>query len=73
MPIACEGLTQKAWVVISNPRPYKPLTIWVVRWDETASAPVVCVAMDYRFRGEWQMPPAANRSVEESPYFRKAG
>ena len=72
MPIACEGLTQKAWVAISEPRPYKPLAIWVFRWDEAARAPVLCVAMDYRFRGEWKMPPAANRAREESPYYRSA-
>lgn len=72
MPIACEGVAQKAWVAISEPRPYKPLAIWVFRWDETARAPVLCVAMDYRFRGEWKMPPAANRSVEENPYYRSA-
>ena len=72
MPIACEGVAQKAWMAVSNPRPYKPLSIWVVRWDEQARAPVLCVAMDYRFRGEWKMPPAPNRSAEESPYYRNA-
>lgn len=72
MPIACEGVAQKAWMAISTPRPYKPLSIWVVRWDEQARAPVLCVAMDYRFRGEWKMPPAPNRAVEESPYYRGA-
>ena len=70
MPIACEGRQTKAWMAISNPRPYKPLTIWVVRWDERAKAPALCVALDYRFRGEWKMPPAPNRSAEESPYYR---
>lgn len=72
MPIACSGLAQKAWIVISNPRPYKPLKIWVVRWDEAASAPALCVEMDYRFRGEWKMPPAANRAAEESAYYNNA-
>lgn len=72
MPIACEGLAQKAWIAISNPRPYKPLWIWVVRWDAEAKAAKLCVAMDYRFRGEWKMPPQPNRAVEESPYFRSA-
>ena len=69
MPIACEGLAEKAWIAISNPRPYKPLTIWVVRWDAAASKPVLCVEMDYRFRGEWAMPPTPNRSAQESPFF----
>lgn len=72
MPIACEGVTQKAWVAISNPRPYRPLSIWVVRWDAEAKAPKLCVTLDYRFRGEWKMPPQPNRAVEESPYFRGA-
>lgn len=72
MPIACEGLAEKAWVAISEPRPYQPLAIWVFRWDARTQAPVLCVAMDYRFRGEWKLPPSANRSAEESPYFRRA-
>lgn len=72
MPIACEGLAQKAWIAISEPRPYRPLAIWVVRWDEQARRPVLCVAMDYRFRGEWTMPPTPNRSAEESPFYRSA-
>lgn len=69
MPIACEGLAEKAWVAISTPRPYKPLTIWVVRWDATVAKPVLCVEMDYRFRGEWAMPPTPNRSAQESPFY----
>lgn len=69
MPIACEGLAEKAWVAISTPRPYKPLTIWVVRWDAAAAKPVLCVEMDYRFRGEWAMPPTPNRSAQESPFY----
>lgn len=72
MPIACSGLAEKAWVAISTPRPYKPLTIWVVRWDAAASAPVLCVEMDYRYRGEWTMPPAANRAAQESPFYNQA-
>lgn len=72
MPIACSGLSQKAWVAISTPRPYKPLKIWVVRWDEAAARPALCVEMDYRFRGEWKMPPAANRAAQESPYYSSA-
>ena len=72
MPIACEGVAQKAWIAISSPRPYKPLSIWVVRWDPRAKAPALCVALDYRFRGEWKMPPTPNRSAEESPYYRNA-
>ena len=69
MPIACEGLAEKAWIAISTPRPYKPLTIWVVRWDAAAAKPVLCVEMDYRFRGEWTMPPAPNRAAQEAPFF----
>jgi len=72
MPIACSGLSQKAWVAISNPRSYKPLTIWVVRWDEAAARPELCVEMTYRFRGEWKFPPQANRSAQESPFYDNA-
>jgi hypothetical protein len=72
MPIACQGLATKAWVAISTPKPYQRLVIWVVRWDEQAHAPALCVAMDYRFRGEWKMPPTPNRSAQESPYYNQA-
>jgi hypothetical protein len=72
MPIACSGLAEKAWVAISTPRPYKPLTIWVVRWDAAAAKPALCVEMDYRFRGEWKMPPKPNRAAEESAFYGNA-
>ncbi|HYE42363.1 MAG TPA: hypothetical protein VEA15_03130 [Caulobacteraceae bacterium] len=70
---ACEGKAEKSWVAISSPRPYKPLTIYVVRWDQETKAPALCVAMDYRFRGEWKFPPAANRAPQENPYYSTAG
>jgi hypothetical protein len=72
MPIACSGLSQKAWIAISTPRPYKPLKIWVVRWDEATAKPALCVEMDYRYRGEWKFPPRANRAAEASPYYDNA-
>jgi hypothetical protein len=72
MPIACSGLSQKAWIAISTPRPYKPLRIWVVRWDEATARPALCVAMDYRYRGEWKFPPSANRAAESSAYYDNA-
>jgi len=68
MPIACEGKADKAWVAVSNPKPYKPLHIWVVRWDAEARQPALCVFMAYRFRGEWQFPPTANLSEYEAPF-----
>lgn len=68
---ACEGKADRAWLAISEPRPYRPLSIYVVRWDAEAKAPAVCVAMDYRFRGEWKMPPSSNRSAQENPYYNK--
>lgn len=69
---ACEGKADKAWVAISTPKPYQPLSIHVVRWDGETRAPALCVSMDYRFRGEWKMPPAPNRSPQENPYYNKA-
>ncbi len=61
---ACEGKAEKSWVAISTPRPYRPLSIWVVRWDAETRAPALCVAMDYRYRGEWNFPPRPNRAAE---------
>jgi hypothetical protein len=72
MPIACQGVSEKAWVAISNPRPYRPLKIWVVRWDQAASKPALCVEMAYRYRGQWQFPPRANRAAEESAFYNQA-
>lgn len=70
---ACEGKAERSWLAISEPRPYRPLSIYVVRWDDQAKAPAVCVALDYRFRGEWKMPPFSNRSAQENPYFSRSG
>ena len=61
---ACEGKAEKAWLAVSTPKPYKPLQVWVVRWDAEARAPALCVALDYRFRGEWQFPPRPNSAAE---------
>ena len=72
MPMACQGATQKAWIAISNPKPYKKLFLWVVRWDEQTRAPALCVEMHYRYRGEWQFPPTPNRAAEEAPYSGNA-
>ncbi|MBX7249852.1 MAG: hypothetical protein K1X35_12520 [Caulobacteraceae bacterium] len=72
MPIACSGVTEKAWVAMTEPRPYHPLKIWVVRWDAAKARPALCVEMDYRYRGQWQFPPRPNRAAEESPYFSQA-
>ena len=73
MPIACEGKAEKAWVALTTPKPYKPLHLWVVRWDAQARQPALCVTMTYRYRGEWALPPAPNRAAQEAPYSRTGG
>lgn len=72
MPMACQGKADKAWIAVSNPKPYKKLFVWVVRWDDQAKKPALCVEMHYRFRGEWQFPPTPNRAAEEAPYASNA-
>lgn len=58
---ACHG-APKAWLALIAPKPFQPLRLVVLGDDAKAHAPVVCETLDYRWRGEWMLPPGKNDS-----------
>lgn len=58
---ACHGAS-KAWLALVPPKANQPLRIVVLGDDAQAHAPVVCELLDYRWRGEWLLPPRSNDS-----------
>jgi hypothetical protein len=63
---ACHG-APKAWLALVAPKPFQPLRLVVLGDDAQAHAPVVCETLDYRWRGEWLLPPRKSDSRGQEP------
>jgi hypothetical protein len=60
---ACKG-ADRAWVALKAVKPYQPVRIYVLRYDAQAKAPALCETLDYRWRGEWRLPPRKNTASQ---------
>jgi hypothetical protein len=59
---ACKG-ADRAWLALKAVKPYEPLQIFVLRYDATTKTAELCETLDYRWRGEWRLPPRKNASA----------
>jgi hypothetical protein len=58
---ACDGAT-RAWVAVKPVKAYQPMRIYVLKYDEATKSPGLCETLEYRWRGEWRLPPGTNTS-----------
>jgi hypothetical protein len=52
---ACKGAT-RAWLAFRPIKPYEPLRIYVLTYDEATKGPALCETLDYRWHGEFELP-----------------
>jgi hypothetical protein len=60
---ACKG-ADRAWLALKAVKPYQPVRIYVLRYDADTKAPALCEQLDYRWRGEWRLPPRKNSAAQ---------
>ncbi|HYF23310.1 MAG TPA: hypothetical protein VD929_07925 [Caulobacteraceae bacterium] len=63
----CKGQSQ-AWMAFSPVRRNERLTVHVLALDpEAGNQPFLCATLDYKFRGEWKLPPKRVNRIDDAP------
>jgi len=60
----CKGQEQ-SWMAFSPVRRNERLTVNVLAVDPERNAPFVCATLDYKYRGEWKLPPRRTAPIDD--------